>query len=173
MTWINDKEWARLQQLLPIVCVDILPIVCSPSGEINRIGLIKRHTPHEGDKWCTVGGRLLYGESLQDGIWRQLRDTLGSDVQIARGLDIQPLYVAQYSPSLEAAEGFDAVDPRKHAVALTYLLEIKGEIAPQNEALDFQWCTLSEFRMYEHIGFGQERVIEMCLERFEGLNKLR
>jgi ADP-ribose pyrophosphatase YjhB (NUDIX family) len=157
----------------PIVCIDILPIQRSPSDKINRIGLIKRHPPHEGDKWCTVGGRLLFGESLQDGIWRQLRDTLGSDIQIARGLDIQPLYVAQYSPSLEAAEGFDAVDPRKHAVALTYLLEIEGVIAPQNEALDFKWCTLSEFRTNEHIGLGQERVIEMCLERFEGLNKLR
>lgn len=43
----------------------------------------------------------------------------------------------------------------------------------KNEALDFQWCTLSEFRTNEHIGFSQERVIEMCLERFEGLNKLR
>ena len=108
----------KIQQLVPIVCVDILPIERSPSDEISRIGLIKGHTPHEGDKQCTVGGRLLFDESLQEGFG-------------------------------------DSCGIRK------------------NEALDFQWCTLSEFRMNEHIGFGQERVIEMCLERFEGLNKLR
>lgn len=166
MIWVEDEEWNRIQQLVPIVCVDILPVELSASGAISRIGLIQRHTPHEGDRWCTVGGRLLYGESLGQGIGRQLEDTLGNSVRVKGALDVQPLYVAQYSPSLAAAAGFDAVDPRKHAVAMTYLLELEGLITPQNEALDFRWFTVAELREKQDVGFGQKKVIEVCLERF-------
>lgn len=165
--WIEESEWNKIQQLIPIVCIDILPVQRSPFGEIKKVGLIKRKTPHEGQKWCTVGGRLLFGEPVQHGIVRQLQDTLGVGIQVKGIWNSQPQYVAQYSPTLEVSNGFDAVDPRKHAVALTYCLELEGEICPQNEALDFQWYSIQEVRNKTDIGFGQEKVIASCLELLE------
>ncbi|CAN7688115.1 DUF4916 domain-containing protein [Paenibacillus sp. LjRoot153] len=164
MNWIEESEWNNIQQLLPIVCVDILPINVSEKGEILRVGLILRNTPHEGKKWCTVGGRLLYGESIQNGILRQLKETLGNNIQIKGELESQPLYVAQYSPTIELHEEFDAVDPRKHAIGLTYSLELDGCVEPQNEAIDFQWFSISELRIKQDIGFHQDKVISSCME---------
>jgi ADP-ribose pyrophosphatase YjhB (NUDIX family) len=165
LTWIDEKDWNIMQQVLPIVCIDILPIERNPDGSISHVGLILRDTPHEGEKWCSVGGRLLYGESVQDGVIRQLKDTLGRDIEVKEQFDSQPTYVAQYSPTLEHQEQFDAIDPRKHAVALTYCLEIHGRIHAQNEALDFHWYTVEEIQDKQDIGFFQKSVILNCLKR--------
>ncbi|WP_175498870.1 DUF4916 domain-containing protein [Paenibacillus sp. NFR01] len=164
MNWIGEEDWLKIQRWIPIVCVDILPIIASDQHEVQKAGLILRKTPHEGEKWCTVGGRLFYGEPIRQGVLRQLSETLGEEIQVNE-LGSQPLYVAQYAPSLEVQEGFDAIDPRKHAIGLTYSVELTGEISPQNEALDFRYFTVQELVDKQDIGFEQKAVILACLER--------
>jgi hypothetical protein len=74
--------------------------------------------------------------------------------------DEQPAYMAQYRPS--AGDGF-LIDPRRHAVAATYSLEISGLPRAQNEALSFQWFGLNELPPRERFGFEQDRVVAACL----------
>jgi hypothetical protein len=148
--------------------VDILPIQLSVDNKLQSIGLILRHTPHQGPKWCTVGGRLLYAESIAEGISPQLYDALGERIFFQTREVSEPLYVAQYSPSKEIFEGFDAVDPRKHAIGLTYAVSLTGEITPQNEAIDFKWYNVHDLPSEKEIGFNQMNVIDKCLEKLLG-----
>jgi len=166
MNWIEEEQWNTIQRQIPIVCVDILAVEEGSLADNRlRVGLILRETPHEGLKWCTVGGRLLHGESLQDGIRRQLEDALGTEIKFQTSLGLQPAYVAQYYPGTEVNPGFDGVDPRKHAIGLTFTIEISGTPKPQHEALDFQWFTVDELQANQEIGFHQKPVILACIDQ--------
>ncbi len=49
--WLSDQAWQAVQQKLPICCVDVLLTKRARSG-ISAVGLIHRHTPHQGCRWC-------------------------------------------------------------------------------------------------------------------------
>jgi ADP-ribose pyrophosphatase YjhB (NUDIX family) len=158
--WIQEPEWKRLQEIIPISCVDVLLLRYAAKRRLNAVGLILRDTPHQGQRWCLVGGRILYGESFGDAVRRHLIDTLGEDIHFQIKHDEQPIYMAQYRPL--AGEGF-LVDPRRHAVAATYSLEISGLPRAQNEALSFEWFDLNELPSRDSFGFDQDRVVAACL----------
>jgi ADP-ribose pyrophosphatase YjhB (NUDIX family) len=127
---------------------------------VEAIGLILRETPNQGQRWCLVGGRLLYGESLRDAIVRQVGETLGTKARIHLKRDQQPLYIAQYAP--HGIEPF-GLDPRQHAVALTYISRITGSPVPQGEAVAFEWFDVRKLPPPERFGFGQHRLVNACL----------
>ncbi|MEO7002122.1 MAG: DUF4916 domain-containing protein, partial [Ktedonobacterales bacterium] len=70
--WLELTEWERIQKCVPIICVDILPVRFARQRQQRplALGLIRRDTPHQGQRWCLIGGRVLYGESLGDAIER-------------------------------------------------------------------------------------------------------
>lgn len=161
---IPEKEWAQIQRRIPIVCVDILTLQCTPEPErrIQAVGLILRDTPHQGQRWCLVGGRIRHNESLGEAITRQMRDTLGPRVTFTVDDDEQPLYVGQYFP--EHRSDFP-MDPRKHAIGLTYWLEVGGSPMPREEALLFEWFPPDHLPPRERFGFEQDLVVYACLDR--------
>jgi len=163
--WIPDEEWEHIQHVLPIVCVDVLAVRhAAPTDRLAEVGLIWRHTPDRGPRWCLIGGRVRYGESIHAAVTRHVRDTLGDEVQFDVSRWREPLFVAQYAPT--AREGF-LHDPRKHAVALTYALDVVGAPAPQNEALDFRWFPVDQLPPSGDFGFGQDRVVAACMDRLQ------
>jgi ADP-ribose pyrophosphatase YjhB (NUDIX family) len=161
--WLSPSRWKTVQASVPIVCVDLLPVRRSRFAPyaVEAIGLILRDTPHQGQRWCLVGGRVLYGESLRDAILRQVDETLGSRVRIHLSRSQQPLYVAQYSP--HGARPF-ALDPRQHAVGLTYTSRITGSPAPQGEAISYEWFHVRKLPPPENFGFGHDRLVNTCLQ---------
>lgn len=160
MSWLSPADWERAQATLPIPHVDI--VVLRRRGGTVQAGLILRDTPHQGRRWNLVGGRMQHGESLGAAIRRELTAALGDDVAVAVEEDEQPHFVAQYAP--DAGWPF-LPDPRKHAVALTYALEIKGSVRPRGEALDFRWSPLAALPARPSWGFGQDRACDACLRR--------
>jgi hypothetical protein len=83
-------------------------------------------------------------------------------VQFQIDRDPQPIYIAQYFTELR--ENFP-MDPRKHAIGLTYCLQLRGAIKPQGEALDFAWFELNHLPSPEEFGFGMDLVVTECLKR--------
>ena len=162
-TWLPPSRWKLVQASVPIVCVDVLPIRTSRLAPhtVEAIGLILRDTPRQGQRWCLIGGRLLYGEPLQDAIVRQVGETLGRRVRVHRRRDQQPLYIAQYAP--HSIRPF-ALDPRQHAVGLTYVSEMTGSPAPQGEAVAYEWFDVRKLPPPEEFGFDQDRVVKFCLQ---------
>jgi ADP-ribose pyrophosphatase YjhB (NUDIX family) len=162
---LDPNEWHQIQHSVPIACVDVLPLQLSGGdrGTIERVGLILRETPHQGRRWCLVGGRLCRNESFPEAISREIRDALGNQAQFKLREDIQPDYVAQYFTVSKESGGFD---PRQHAVGLTFCVLIQGNIHPQGEALSFAWFHCSQLPAPEEFGFNQDRVVVACLARF-------
>jgi len=160
--WIDEELWRKIQKIIPIVTIDVLPINKIEGDGITRVGLILRETADEGKKWCFIGGRLLYGEKLWDGVNRQIKITLGDTVSISKeNVHQQPLYVAQYF-SYEDDEFLR--DPRQHSIGLTYVLNLEGEIKPRDEALDFKWFSLNNLPKEDQFGFNHNKLLSKCLE---------
>ena len=138
--------------LVPIACVDLLPYRQTQAG--TEIGLILRHDYRSTEVWCFIGGGIHRGESVAAAADRHLHETLGADVsQAGGGLDL-PVAVGEYLPVRFSDEPHD---PRKHAIALTYLVELDGIPRPQGEALAFEWFAADAVPT-ERMGFGQDRV---------------
>src|ERR1017187_1436615 len=160
--WLSSSDWKFVQSSVPVACVDVLPVRFSATrqGKLEAVGLILRDTPQKKPQWCLIGGRLLYGESLDKGIRRQMEQTLGPHVRSSLRLAQQPLYIAQYSPS--GRKPF-SLDFRQHSVALTYPVEFKGKPIPAGEARLFQWFGLDELPRPRQFGFGQHPIVRACI----------
>lgn len=160
MTWLPEDEWVRLQAVIPIAVVDVVPI--APDDVPLRVGLIRRQTPHQGERWNLVGGRIRRGETVSEALRRQVAETLGGRASVDVADDIQPHYVAQYAPEIRPPFSYD---PRKHAIGLTFALRIDGEIAPRGEAVGFEWFDAKALPPSTAWGFQQDRPAAECLER--------
>lgn len=170
--WLSAREWQRVQRKIPITCVDLLPVrlLRKISRRAVEIGLILRDTPHQGRRWCLIGGRVLYGETLDRAIQRQVRETLGARLRVSYQQQATPLFVAQYSPS--GRRPF-LLDPRQHAIGLIYSVKLHGPIDPQGEAFEFRWFDSERLPSPKDFGFGQSPVVGACLRRLRTLDEER
>jgi ADP-ribose pyrophosphatase YjhB (NUDIX family) len=152
--WIPEPEYRRILERVPILCVDVLLLDATATG---RIGLISRATP-DGYGWCLVGGAALRDEPLAHAVERHVAATLGPEVRIIPDTLVLGA-VAQYftRPGIGAL-----VDPRKHAVALTFSASITGEPRPLGEAVEFCWFDAGDPGAI-NFGFGQGEVVRSLL----------
>ena len=150
---LSSRDWDWAQKVLPIVCVELIPVQFGSGHDITRLGLIQRMAPKEL-AWCLIGGRIFYGESISQAGQRILAQAGGSSMQIETVKWDYPDYVAQYSPN--NASGL--IDPRKHAIGLTFIVTISGNFEPSGEAMKFQWFDLLD--LPTPLGFGQQRIID-------------
>lgn len=160
--WLEPDEWERVQRSVPIACVDVLPVQLDASGKVAAVGLILRSTPHQGDRWCLVGGRLFRNESLTEAAARQISTTLGDEVTFQLLGDGQPLFVAQYFTEVRPLGNHD---PRQHAIGVTFCATISGQAAAQGEAARFQFFAVNQLPQADAFGFEQDRVVRQCIER--------
>ena len=148
---------------MPIACADVVPVKLAGDGaSIEKIGLIYRDTPHQGMRWCMVGGRMRRNESFAEAAGRQLRETLGPRVRFDIPSDDQPDFVAQYFTT-ERSVGF--LDPRQHAITLAIVVAVSGEVMASGEAASFRWFDSRDLPEPDQFGFGQDAVISACISR--------
>jgi ADP-ribose pyrophosphatase YjhB (NUDIX family) len=166
-SWLSPTDYARIQQTMPIPCIDILPLrLHSPTTPTTpQVGLILRNTPENKNAWCLVGGRLFRNESIAQCITRQLHQTLGPNIRFQLGPDPQPLYIAQYFPTPRPANEPHCIDLRQHSLALTFAIPIEGTPTAQDEALNFQWFPLNALPAPTDFGFNQDRIVATCLAK--------
>jgi ADP-ribose pyrophosphatase YjhB (NUDIX family) len=157
---VDRDDYAAVQRLVPIACVDALPY--RAAGTSAEVGLIRRWLPDKSTGWNMIGGGIHRGETVSEALTRHLLSSLGSRVVWADPDYDNPAAVGQYFP--QARPGF-GVDPRKHAVALTYLVRLSGEPAPREEALDFRWFGRDQLPGGDDVGFGQAAVIERVMKQ--------
>ncbi len=146
---INDKDglltepaYELVVRNLPLICVDFLPV--DYTRRQPRLGIITRATGPEAGKPAMLGGRIKKDEGIADAIHRHLFNDLRVETFNFHGGNAadRPVHVAEYAHRDHAEGGYD---PSKHAIALTYLINIYGgSLSPQNEAADFRWIGLDE-----------------------------
>ncbi len=130
--WIEPVEFARIQALVPMVCINVLPVRVE-AGRVVGVGLILRRTP-EGERWCTVGGRLRRNETFAEAITRELLATLGPDIRFELTPDTRPQYVQPYYTRPRATGGHDS---RQHSIGLSWAVPISGTVRVGGKAWSF------------------------------------
>lgn len=145
--WLSEKEWKFVQRKLPIACVDIVPIRPG-DGATPHVGLIQRTSPFDdGLRWCQIGGRIRRDETVRTSLLRHLHGTL-EGVHVLLPSDPQPDYVMQWFPTPPAEQDGVAygADPRRHAVALSFVVELLGDPVrvEGGEAHRFEWFTYAD-----------------------------
>jgi ADP-ribose pyrophosphatase YjhB (NUDIX family) len=157
-TWIPCDEYQQIQQRVPILCVDLL--LLGPSAD--AVGLIRRATYAGNEGWCLIGGAVGRNEALLSALARHVEDTLGPAVSYDLA-SLDPLAIAEYFTEPLAGQ---LHDPRKHAVALSYVGTLTGEPHVGGEATAFRWFGRSELETVD-FGFDQGRVVSRLLSRLD------
>ncbi len=162
--WLAAEDWKWVQDTMPVPCADVVPVEVGDDGKtIERIGLIYRDTPHQGMRWCMVGGRMWRNESLADAAARQLRETLGSGIDFHIDPERQPDFVVQYFTSRRSV-GY--LDPRQHAITLAIVVPLTGDASPMGEAASFRWFDPNDLPPANEWGFDQDRATQECIRRW-------
>jgi len=160
MTYLSDDLYQSVTHAVPIVCVDVIP-VRQNAGQWE-IGIITRATGPEAGKAALLGGRVWHNETLDDAIKRHiLTDWDITNFSFFAGNDIgRPFHVQQHlhQDSSEAPYSFD---PTKHAIALTYLIELQETPKPRNEASDFYWVSQESLPL---AGYNQQFTMQAAFE---------
>ena len=161
--WLSERDLDAVRERVPLIYVEAVPVRVNHLGQVERIGLLLRAMPDGTISRALVSGRVLYGETIREALWRHLTKDLGPDADPALPVAPVPYTVAEYFPD-EERTGF--CDPRQHAVSLAYVVPVSGECQPAQDALDFTWMTVAEAHsdgVAAEMTGGQDRLLRMAL----------
>lgn len=139
--WLDDETISVVRSQVPLVYVEAVPVRVDHLGRIDRVGLLLLQQADGSVSRAVVSGRVLFGETLREALWRHLTKDLGPDASPQIPVGIAPFTVTEYFPDPNVS-GF--YDPRQHAVAMGYVVPCDGEFSPTNDALDLVWLTPTE-----------------------------
>ena len=110
-----------------------------------------------------IAGRVRYGETIRDALFRHLENDLGPMAFPLIPTSPVPAQVAEYFP-LPGISPF--VDERQHAVSLVYVVPVTGSCNPRQDALELTWMSpqqaLQEGNLAEMQG-GRGRLLRQAL----------
>ncbi len=130
----------------PIVAVRVIL-----RNEDNSILLLKRaQTSYSEGAWCLPGGKVDYGQTLEEACANELKEETG--------LDIGEIELVACQDSLPEKDG----DP--HFLNLYFEAEYTGTITLNNESSAYQWVSSNELDNYQ-IVFGNRDIIEQMFEQ--------
>ncbi|MDO4913459.1 MAG: DUF4916 domain-containing protein [Bifidobacteriaceae bacterium] len=134
--WLDRSEISEIRSKVPIPYIVIVPVHCDEFGRVKRVASIL----HVGDNGVIertiIAGRVLYHESIREAIARNITRDLGDIALPELPHSLQPFTVAEFFPTPGASSYYD---PRQHAIALCYVVNISGDCNPQDETLDVEW----------------------------------
>lgn len=100
----------------------------------DRVLLVKRALPPRQGEWSLPGGQLELGESLQDGVRREVREETGLDVTVGPLVEV-----------FDRVHRDDAGRVRYHFVIVDFLCApAGGELRPGDDAADARWVRHDE-----------------------------
>ena len=162
-SWLSAEELEHARARLPIVYVDAIPVRVDEAGRVTKIGLLLRGRPDGSISRAVISGRVLYGERIRDALLRHIEKDLGGVALPQIPTNPAPFTIAEYFPDPEIS-GFH--DPRQHAVSLVYVVPIKGDCAPSQDALDLVWLTPAEAvsqNVRAEMTGGQDLLVQLAL----------
>jgi 8-oxo-dGTP diphosphatase len=105
----------------------------------GRTLLIRRASQPLKGEWSIPGGLLEVGETLEQGVARELAEETGLEVRV---LELIEVFERIFSAPLNAdGTPGDPAHPQYHFVILDYLCEIRGGmLSAGSDALEFAWA---------------------------------
>ncbi|MEJ3403837.1 NUDIX hydrolase family protein [Rathayibacter sp. YIM 133350] len=139
--WLSDVELAEVRSRLPLLYVEAVPVRVDGLGQVVEVGALLRANAVGQITRTIVSGRVMYGETLRDALFRHLEKDLGPMAFPQLPASPVPFAVAEYFP-LPGLSAFS--DDRQHAVSLAYVVPVTGTCDPRQDALEITWMTPSE-----------------------------
>ena len=139
--WLGEEELAAIRQRLPLLYVEAVPVRTDGMGRVTEVGLLLRVGASGTIARTIVSGRVLYGETLRDALFRHLEKDLGPMAFPQLPASPVPFQVAEYFPAPSPSQ---YTDERQHAVALAYVVPVTGTCDPRQDALELTWMTPEE-----------------------------
>ena len=161
--WLNDEQIDFVRERLPILYIDAIPVRTDELGNVTQIGLLLRGMPDGSISRAMVSGRVLYGERIRNALLRHLEKDLGSTALPQLSPSPTPFTVVEYFPD-PTVSGFH--DPRQHAVSLAFVVVVKGDCQPSQNALDLAWLTPLEAqskKVSDEMTGGQSKLLKLAL----------
>lgn len=161
--WLSDEDLSYVRERVPTVYVEAIPVRLNHLGEVEKVGLLLRPRPDGTVSRAIVSGRVLYGETVREALWRHLTKDLGADAEPVIPAEVAPFTVAEYFPS-PTRSGFS--DPRQHAVSLVFIVPVTGECTPSQDALEFTWMTVEDVTsplVAQEMSGGQDTLIRRAM----------
>src|SRR5580693_217029 len=105
----------------------------------GRTLLIRRGSAPLKGEWSIPGGLLEVGETLEQGVSRELAEETGLEVGVVELIEVfERIFPAP--PSADGSPG-DPARPQYHFVILDYLCEMRGgTLCAGSDALEFAWA---------------------------------
>jgi ADP-ribose pyrophosphatase YjhB (NUDIX family) len=139
--WLSDLELAEARRRLPMLYVEAVPVRVDGMGVVTEVGLLLRATPLGEMTRTIVSGRVRYGETIRDALFRHVENDLGPMAFPLLPAQPAPFTVAEYFP-LPGLTAFH--DDRQHAVSLAFVVPVTGTCDPRQDALELTWLTPQE-----------------------------
>ncbi|MBF4461557.1 MULTISPECIES: NUDIX hydrolase family protein [unclassified Rathayibacter] len=139
--WLSDDELAEIRRRLPLLYVEAVPVRVDGLGQVTEVGVLLRATATGQITRTIVSGRVMYGETLRDALFRHLEKDLGPMAFPLLPASPHPFHVAEYFP-MPGMGPF--TDERQHAVSLAYVVPVTGTCDPRQDALELTWMTPDE-----------------------------
>jgi 8-oxo-dGTP diphosphatase len=112
----------------------------------GRTLLIRRGSEPLRGQWSIPGGTLELGESLEDGVARELLEETGLEVRV---LDLIEVFDRIFTEP-DAGGGGTPQRPKFHYVIVDYLCErISGEARPGSDVTDVAFATEDELANFQ------------------------
>lgn len=139
--WLSDVELAEARRRLPMLYVEAIPVRTDGMGVVTQVGILLRATPLGEMTRTIVSGRVRYGETVRDALFRHLENDLGPMAFPMLPPSSTPFTVAEYFP-LPGVSAFH--DDRQHAVSLAFVVPVTGTCEPRQDALEVTWMEPAE-----------------------------
>src|SRR6478752_9505945 len=136
--WLSDIELEQIRRRLPLLYVEAVPVRVDGLGQVTEVGMLLRANAVGEMTRTIVSGRVMYGETVRDALFRHLEKDLGPMAFPLLPASPTPATVAEYFP-LPGISPF--TDERQHAVSLVYVVPVTGTCEPRQDALEVTWMT--------------------------------
>ncbi|MBX3067860.1 MAG: NUDIX hydrolase family protein [Cryobacterium sp.] len=150
--WLSEDELANARRRLPIIYVEAVPVRTDGMGLVNEVGLLLRASLEGEIVRTLVSGRVRYGETIREALFRHLENDLGPMAFPQLPASPVPVTVAEYFP-IPGISPF--TDDRQHAVSLVFVVPVTGTCEPRQDALEVSWFSVEQASS-EEIGLEME-----------------
>ena len=138
--WLSEEELAETRRRLPLLYVEAVPVRVDGLGRVTEVGMLLRANNGEITR-TLVSGRVMYGETLRDALFRHLEKDLGPLAFQLLPASPVPFSVGAYFPWQGSSQFMDS---RQHAVSLAYVVPVTGTCEPRQDALEITWLRPAE-----------------------------
>jgi ADP-ribose pyrophosphatase YjhB (NUDIX family) len=139
--WLSEFELAEARRRMPMLYVEAIPVRTDGTGQVTELGILLRSTPLGEMTRTIVSGRVRFGETVRDALFRHIENDLGPMAFPLLPPQPLPFTVAEYFP-LPGVSAYH--DDRQHAVSLAFVVPVTGTCEPRQDALEVTWFSPEE-----------------------------